>query len=61
MGLKFAYFAAVLFPAYPSERSRFDCFDGNSHKDRELRKTLIFAIIREQQIFRGKYATVEHE
>ena len=54
MGSKFAYFAAILFPAYPSERSRFDRFDGNSHKDRELRKTLIFAIIREQQIFRGK-------
>ena len=61
MGLKFAYFAAILFPAYPSERSRFDRFDGNSHKDRGLCESQIFAIIREQQIFRGKYATVEHE
>lgn len=61
MGLKFAYFAAILFPAYPSERSRFDCFDGNGHYDRELRKSRFFAIIREQNIIRGKYAPVEHE
>ena len=61
MGLKFAYRAALLFHIYPSKARIFDPLNGNGHYDRELRKTLIFAIIREQNIFRGKYATVEHE
>ena len=61
MGSKFAYPAALLFHIYPSKARVFDPLNGNGHYDRELRKTLIFAIIREQQIFRGKYAPVEHE
>lgn len=61
MGLKFAYRAVLLFHIHPSKARIFDPLSGNSHYDRELRKSQILAIIRDQQIFRGKYATVEHE
>ena len=61
MGSKFAYPAALLFHIYPSKARIFDPLSGNGHYDRELRKSQIFANIRDQQIFRGKYATVEHE
>jgi len=61
MGLKFAYPAALLFHIHPLKVHIFDPLSGNSHYDRELRKSQFFTIIREQQIFRGKYATVEHE
>ena len=61
MGLKFAYRTALLFHIYPLKACIFDPLSGNGHYDRELRKSQIFANIRDQQIFRGKYATVEHE
>ena len=61
MGLKFAYRAVLLFHIYPSKARIFDPLIGNGHYDRGLRKSRFFAIIREQQIFRGKYAPVEHE
>ena len=61
MGSKFAYPAALLFHIYPSKARIFDPLSGNSHYDRELRKSQFFANVREQNIFRGKYATVEHE
>ena len=61
MGLKFAYPAALLFHIYPSKARIFDPLSGNGHYDRELRISRFFANIRDQQIFRGKYATVEHE
>jgi len=61
MGLKFAYRAALLFHIYPSKARIFSPPNVNGHYDRELRKSQIFVNIREQQIFRGKYATVEYE
>ena len=58
---KFTYHTALLFHIYPSKVHYFDTLRSNVHNNSKLHESLILAIIRERQIFRGKYAPVEHE
>ena len=60
-GSKFAISSVFLFRFHLSERSDFWSQYANSQNNNTLGKTTILTFIREQQIFRGKYALVEHE
>ena len=60
-GSKFAISSGFYSIFTPSKNSYFNTPDSNCQNNNTLGKTTILTFIREQQIFRGKYALVEHE
>ena len=60
-GSKFAISSGFYSIFTPSKKIIFNTPNSNCQNNNALGKTTILTLIREQQIFRGKYALVEHE